>query len=172
MFILSLLLLSSNSFILGFALVLTDFEGKTLNHVLAERTLNLREFLKIALDLALVLGRLHAKGIIHKDIKPSNVKYNKNTGKVQLIDFGISSRLNVESYHTSLQPHNLPRTTSDKPRTAARRRIHHGFEGSHHSAHILFALLSPPLSFFTSVLKVVNLSQAHLHICHRNKRGV
>src|SRR6185437_9896571 len=39
------------------------------------------------------LGRLHAQGLVHKDIKPGNVFVNSATGQAWLTGFGIASRL-------------------------------------------------------------------------------
>jgi serine/threonine protein kinase len=36
---------------------------------------------------------------VHKDIKPDNIQYNERSGRVQLIDFGISTRPSVEPYN-------------------------------------------------------------------------
>src|SRR5262249_37396407 len=50
-------------------------------------------FLRIAIGLAVALGRLHARGLIHKDIKPAHILVNPATGEVWLTGFGIASRL-------------------------------------------------------------------------------
>src|SRR5262245_31994823 len=50
-------------------------------------------FLRVAIGLAAALGRLHARGLIHKDIKPAHILVNPATGEVWLTGFGIASRL-------------------------------------------------------------------------------
>ena len=55
--------------------------------------LEMTQFLRLAIGLAAALGRLHERGLIHKDIKPANVLVNSATGHVWLTGFGIASRL-------------------------------------------------------------------------------
>ncbi len=50
-------------------------------------------FLRIAIGLAAALGRLHQRGLIHKDLKPANVLVDRATGEVWLTGFGVASRL-------------------------------------------------------------------------------
>ncbi len=47
--------------------------------------------------MAEILGAIHAGNIIHKDINPSNIVYNPETGQVKIIDFGISTVLSREN---------------------------------------------------------------------------
>ena len=51
------------------------------------------KFLRLAVSLAAALGRLHERGLIHKDIKPTNIFVNSATDQVWLTGFGIASRL-------------------------------------------------------------------------------
>src|SRR5262249_33012682 len=44
-------------------------------------------------SLAAALGRLHERGLIHKDIKPANILANSAMDHVWLTGFGIASRL-------------------------------------------------------------------------------
>jgi serine/threonine protein kinase len=62
----------------------------------------LRQFLRLAIGLSAALGRLHERGLVHKDIKPSNVLINSATGQVWLTGFGIASRLPRE--HQAPEP--------------------------------------------------------------------
>jgi serine/threonine protein kinase len=50
-------------------------------------------FLRVAVGLATALGRLHERGLVHKDIKPANILVDAATGAVWLTGFGIASRL-------------------------------------------------------------------------------
>ncbi|WP_017719061.1 trifunctional serine/threonine-protein kinase/ATP-binding protein/sensor histidine kinase [Kamptonema formosum] len=81
----------------GFALILEDFGGQSLKEVMAAQRFAVREVLRIAIVLAETLGELHKIPVIHKDIKPSNILINQETGEVKLTDFSIASRLSVEN---------------------------------------------------------------------------
>ena len=51
----------------------------------------------MGINLAQILGELHAQQIIHKDIKPHNILIDPDSGEAKLIDFSISSRLDKEN---------------------------------------------------------------------------
>ena len=53
--------------------------------------LQLGQFLRIAMALAAALARLHARGLIHKDLKPSNILVDAKTGAVWLLGFLVRS---------------------------------------------------------------------------------
>jgi serine/threonine protein kinase len=73
-------------------LVLEDPGGTPLDRLLG-RPLAISHFLRIAIPLAGALGRVHQRGLIHKDIKPANILVNEASGGVWLMGFGIASRL-------------------------------------------------------------------------------
>ncbi len=50
-------------------------------------------FLRLAIALSTAVGRLHDSGLIHKDIKPSNIFVKSATNQVWLTGFGIASRV-------------------------------------------------------------------------------
>src|ERR1700733_5450700 len=66
--------------------------GEPLNRLIGE-PMEMQQFLPLAVSLSVALGRLHARGLIHKDIKPANVLVDSTTGHVWLTGFGIASRL-------------------------------------------------------------------------------
>lgn len=80
----------------SFVLILEYFGGQSLSQILRYRQLKTTECLEIALALAETLIDLYQVAIIHKDIKPSNIFINLETGQVKLTDFGLSSRLFLE----------------------------------------------------------------------------
>ncbi|WP_420840310.1 trifunctional serine/threonine-protein kinase/ATP-binding protein/sensor histidine kinase [Argonema galeatum] len=79
------------------ALILEDFGGESLTKILSSQKPNLTTFLRIAIQITQALSSLHQNQIIHKDIKPSNIIINRQTGDVKLTDFSIASRLGKEN---------------------------------------------------------------------------
>ena len=76
-------------------LLLEDPGGEPLGNFLA-KPLELMDFLRLAIALAGALRKLHAAGLIHKNIKPANILAEAATGKVWLTGFGVASRLRRE----------------------------------------------------------------------------
>jgi PAS domain S-box-containing protein len=73
-------------------LVLEDPGGVPLDQLVGQQ-LDLAFSLRLAISLSTAIGHLHQRGIIHKDIKPTNVLVNSVTGQCWLMGFGIASRL-------------------------------------------------------------------------------
>jgi PAS domain S-box-containing protein len=76
-------------------LVLNDQGGEPLDHLLGG-AMEVGPFLTLAIGVSSALGKLHQRGLIHKDIKPANVVVNCSDGRVRLTGFGIASRLSRE----------------------------------------------------------------------------
>ena len=76
-------------------LVLDDPGGEPLDRLLGE-PMEAGRFLRLAIAVTSALGKLHQRGLIHKDIKPANILLNEATGEVRLTGFGIASRLSRE----------------------------------------------------------------------------
>jgi serine/threonine protein kinase len=76
----------------GTMLVLEDAGGEPLEALLGT-PMEVGRFLRLAVAIAAALGKLHPRGLVHKDIKPANILVNGATGEVRLTGFGIASRL-------------------------------------------------------------------------------
>src|SRR4051812_19365363 len=76
-------------------LVLEDPGGEPLARLLGS-PLDVGGFLALAIGAATALGKLHQRGLIHKDIKPANIVVHCADGHVRLTGFGIASRLSRE----------------------------------------------------------------------------
>ena len=50
----------------------------------------------------LILRSLHESGIIHGDIKPQNILFNRKTGDLKLIDFGNAKEFSAEKKSTMI----------------------------------------------------------------------
>ena len=73
--------------------LLLDDPGAEPLDLLLEEPMELGQLLRFAIGLSAALVQLHARGLIHKEIKPANVLVNPSTGQVWLMGFGIASRL-------------------------------------------------------------------------------
>ncbi|MEQ9484223.1 AAA family ATPase [Coleofasciculus sp. F4-SAH-05] len=78
-------------------MVVEDFGGESLAKLNLNGQLALEQFLTLAINIVEILGQVHENNIIHKDINPSNIVWNRSTGEIKLIDFGISIQLAREN---------------------------------------------------------------------------
>lgn len=74
------------------ALVTQSYPGFTsLNERGREGPLGVRESLQVALRILDGLAAIHAKHVVHKDLKPDNVLIDPELSRAVLIDFGIAA---------------------------------------------------------------------------------
>ncbi|MGW3032666.1 serine/threonine-protein kinase [Streptomyces sp. NPDC001178] len=72
-------------------IVMELVEGKSLAEVIREDgLLEPRRAAEVGLAILDVLRSAHREGILHRDVKPSNVLLESDTGRVVLTDFGIA----------------------------------------------------------------------------------
>ena len=66
-------------------------EGINLKLYMARKTLETSEIVELALQITDALEAAHAKGVVHRDIKPGNI-FISGTGQVKVLDFGLARR--------------------------------------------------------------------------------
>lgn len=84
-----------------------DDPGGVLLAELLTAPMEIETFLRLAISIAVALGKLHGCGLIHKDIKPAHILVNCADGHARLTGFGLASRLPRER-----QPPEPPETLS------------------------------------------------------------
>src|SRR5262245_888131 len=70
-------------------LVTELLEGESLRHRLSRGRLPLRTALELGVQIAEGLAAAHARGVVHRDVKPENV-FLTSGGRAKLLDFGIA----------------------------------------------------------------------------------
>jgi predicted ATPase/class 3 adenylate cyclase len=78
------------------SVITEDFGGISLRQILDESNLPFTDVLQIGAELGKILGDIHSKGVIHKDLNPNNILINRSTGEIKIIDFEISTYLKHE----------------------------------------------------------------------------
>jgi serine/threonine protein kinase len=87
-------------------LVLEYVPGQTLAQRIAHKPLKLEEALSIGQQVAEAVSAAHDEGVIHRDLKPGNIKITPD-GRVKVLDFGLakpSSSKDIKSDITATEP--------------------------------------------------------------------
>jgi tetratricopeptide (TPR) repeat protein/predicted Ser/Thr protein kinase len=96
-------------------LVMEYIEGETLAQRLSRRPLPVPELIERARVLAEALAHAHGRGVIHRDVKPSNILITPE-GATKLADFGLAlhegdTRLTAEGSTAGTAEHMSPEQT-------------------------------------------------------------
>jgi eukaryotic-like serine/threonine-protein kinase len=70
-------------------IVMELLEGKSLKERIREGSISTDELLDFAIQTSDALEAAHAKGIIHRDMKPGNI-FVLGSGRVKILDFGLA----------------------------------------------------------------------------------
>ena len=73
-------------------LAMEYLEGQTLKDRLQKSPMQIPELIAVAEQVADALATAHAKGIIHRDVKPGNI-FLTTTGQTKVLDFGLAKLL-------------------------------------------------------------------------------
>jgi serine/threonine protein kinase len=76
-------------------LVMERVSGRTLDQVIPHGGLRLADTLRLAMQIADGLGKAHAAGILHRDLKPGNVMVTED-GTAKLLDFGLAKLVQAD----------------------------------------------------------------------------
>lgn len=70
-------------------IVMGFYEGRTLDKLIEENCINIKDAIAYARQIAEGLADIHSKHIYHCDIKPSNIMIQES-GRVVILDFGVA----------------------------------------------------------------------------------
>lgn len=82
----------------GLALVMDWVPGRTVKQVVREDgPMPFEQVARILDDIADALGYAHARGIVHRDVKPENIFVHEGSGRALLSDFGIARSMHADT---------------------------------------------------------------------------
>ncbi len=74
-------------------IVMEDIGGESIAAAIKFSRPALAEALRLSIGIAEAIEGMHRANVIHKDINPSNIVWNRDTGTIRIIDFGTASLL-------------------------------------------------------------------------------
>jgi TolB-like protein len=94
------------------------YEGETLKERLLRGPLSLEESVATAVQIVRALAAAHARGIIHRDVKPGNVMLGSD-GAVRLLDFGLATVTDTTLTRSGMTPGTVAYMSPEQARGGA-----------------------------------------------------
>lgn len=82
-------------------LVMELIAGTSLRAYVGDTAVPVAQKLRWLVDMARGLGAAHKAGLVHRDVKPTNVMVSDD-GVVKVLDFGLAKPLEAASFHTDV----------------------------------------------------------------------
>src|SRR5213593_5270964 len=76
-------------------LIMPFVRGTTFESVLATGRPSLAVSLRVVQDVGAALDHAHGRGVVHRDVKPSNILIDHDSGRALLTDFGVAHVVRV-----------------------------------------------------------------------------
>src|SRR6185369_8114563 len=79
-----------------------DLGAMIRDHAARGETVPRERALGLLHQIAAGLGAVHARSLVHRDVKPANIVIEERSGRPVLIDFGLARRRTVSSPKVSV----------------------------------------------------------------------
>ena len=145
-------------------IILEDIGGESLEKMLEKRKPDLEQCLRIAINITSCISQIHSTGIIHRNLNPSNILVNGNSGQVKIIDFGLASETSNDGGPTKLSTGLVGALAYISPECTGRLNLKVDYRSDYYSLGItLYDLFTGRLPFeSTDPLELV-----HCHIASK-----
>lgn len=84
-----------------FFIVMELIRGETLRSRIESRGISAPQTYRLLKPVMKALEYAHARGVVHRDLKPDNVMIQRQTGRVVLMDFGLARRHDLANVTTT-----------------------------------------------------------------------
>ncbi|MBF0359401.1 MAG: AAA family ATPase [Oligoflexia bacterium] len=158
------------------AIIFEDFNAESLAFFIKDndfKAVPLTTFYKIAISISKILGAIHHYNIIHKDINPCNILWNKTSEEIKIIDFGIATELSREQTTMDVCNHLEGSYPYISPEQTGRMNRHIDYRTDYYSLGITFFELLTGKRPFTAENPLgwvhAHLAKTPPNICELNK---